>query len=133
MTDQTLFDAIDRHGGDPDLWPEALGIRARAAERDDPAFAAALAEARALDAMLMAASAPEPLPPGYATRIVARAAEPAAPRWFRARIALPFAAATAGLAALAGVAAANALATVDPDLLSLAELALGASGLVAGN
>lgn len=135
MTDPALFDLIDRYGGVLAVWPDEARARAEAAALSDPAFAAALDEARRLDAALDALSAPEPLPPGYATRIAARAVEAAdrLPAWLRPRIAVPLGALIAASASVAGAFAANVLAVVDPDLLSLAELALGAGAIVTGN
>ncbi len=133
MSEHDLWDAIDRHGGDLAAWPDMLRQRAELQRTLDPAFAEALNEARALDALLFSAHEAEPLPYGMATRIVARASEPSIPRWLRPRIALPFAAAFAGAATLAGAAIADVLASADPELLSLAELALGAAGIIAGN
>ncbi len=46
---------------------------------------------------------------------------------------MPLGALIAASASVAGAFAANVLAVVDPDLLSLAELALGAGAIVTGN
>jgi hypothetical protein len=135
MTTDDLIAALDSHGGDLARWPEDLRALARAAEADDPAFRAALAEQRALDAIIHKVTASPALPFGYATRLAARARESAEsrrlfriPRWMQA-----LGAGWATASVVAGVVYANVLASSDPDVLALAEFALGSFNLVAGN
>jgi hypothetical protein len=135
MTRDDLFAALDRHGGDLSAWPARARRAAEIAEREDPAFAEALGEARELD-MALGRALDVPAPPlGYATRIAARAVEAAEerrlfrlPRWIYA---LGTGWATAAL--VAGVVYADILATTDSEVLALADLALGSISLVTGN
>lgn len=81
MTDKTLSEEelvalIGAYGADPEAWPEATRAAAGAAlALPSPAVSEALAEARALDALL--ADLPEFRPPaGLAKRILADAPSP---------------------------------------------------------
>lgn len=135
MNTDDLIAALDRHGGDLARWPEESRAMARAAEAHDPAFRAALSEQRALDAMIHELTAAPELPLGYATRLAARAREAAearrlfrVPRWMQA-----LGAGWATATVIAGVVYADILASGDPDVVALAEFALGSFNLVAGN
>jgi hypothetical protein len=135
MTEDRLFDAIDAYGGDLHRWPDALAARAREAAAADPRFAAALRETQALDEAVTDALAVPPPPLGYATRVAARAIEAGTARRdrFSLRWTLALGSGWAAAAAVAGVVYADLVAQSDPDILSLAEVALGAAQFVTGN
>jgi hypothetical protein len=130
-----LLAAVDAYGGDLAAWPEELASRARAAEATDPAFRAALAEVRALDVLLHQAMQVPPPPLGYSTRITTRAIEVAQTRAdrFSLRWILALGSGWAVAATAAGIVSAQLLAQTDPDLYSLAEIAIGAAQYVTGN
>jgi hypothetical protein len=135
MTRDELFAALDRHGGDLARWPADERRAAESADRTDPAFRAALAEARELDALMDQALQVPETPFGYGTRIAARAREAnetgrafRLPRWIYA-----LGTGWAMASIVAGFAYADILTTTDTDVLALADLALGSISLVTGN
>lgn len=132
MSDMDLIAALDRYGADLTTWPVVLAGRARRALDGDQGFARAFAEARALDRSIGEALAVREPPLGYATRLAARAIDAGRNevRLFRARLALALGGGWAIAASVAGMVSANFLGASDPDMLHLAEAALGASSLV---
>lgn len=135
MSTANLLAALDTYGGDLSMWPEELASQAWVAEAADPTFRTALAEARSLDAMLRQTMQVPPLPLGYATRISARAVEIAQTRAdrFSLRWILALGSGWAVAATAAGMVYAQLLAQADPNLYSLAEIAIGAAQYVMGN
>jgi len=76
MTPDRLLTLIDAYGADPLSWPEDERASAVALLDAEPErFAAALADARALD-VSFAAAPPIDSPPGLASRIIASAPQP---------------------------------------------------------
>lgn len=132
MSDMDLITALDRYGADLTAWPAGLATRARQSLDSDRAFASAFAEAQALDRSIGEALAMREPPLGYATRLAARAIDAGRKemRLFRTRLALALGGGWAVAASVAGMVSANFLAASDPDMLHLAEAALGASSLV---
>ena len=69
FTIEALADLLDRHGGDPERWPEAQRAPALALVQTNPEAGRLLDEARALDAALDALPTPA-MPPHLPRRVL---------------------------------------------------------------
>ena len=130
-----LFAALDRYGADTARWPQALAPARDEALASDPAFAKAWREMAQMEEELVHALAIPSAPPAYAAQMALRALERARLLHQKklARITFAFGGGWAVAAAAAGLVVGQVLSAAEPDMLTFAEVAMGAASLLAGN
>lgn len=130
-----LFADLDRYGANPENWPASRRQALSEASAKDADFARALSEMERLEASLREALIVPAAAPSYAQRIAATASLRAKAHAQKkiARWTFAVGSGWAMAAALAGLVYGQLLSASDPDMLTFAEVALGATSLITGN